>query len=323
MLAEEIEKRTKVEKNPLELEMTVVGDKLDIVTKTKVLRDLYEKEVKLRSDLKADGSEKKIMIEELIMKIECLEIEKKEAIGSSNKAQNKSVLQTAGNDELLAMLAEEIEKRIEAEKQVEDLKKLLDSMEKKMVTPEQNTKLGRFKIFEILLKNELERGKNVERKDGEVAMMLKLEDNASGYFKRKIGVKNCFEDNEEKRSQKKDRGTKTSEDFALLTEEIEKRKRAEKKVLELQMMMNDDEKIDTAMEIKVLRDACEEEVKLRKTHKADGLKKKLQIEQFRMKLKVFDAEKADFKANMHKVGACRGGVLEDVLGLEDVFEDTF
>ena len=304
MLTDEIEKRTKIEKNRPQLDMTVVDDKLDIITETKVLRDFYEKEVKLRSNLVADGLEKKLMIEELIMKIECLETEKKEAIESLNKAQNKYFLQTAGNDELLAMLAEEIEKRIEAEKKVDDLKKLLDSMEKKMVTPEQNTKLGRFKIFEILLKNELERGKDVERNDGEVAMMLKLEDNASGYFKRNIGVKNCFEDNEEKGSPKKDKGTETLEDFALLTEEIQKRKTAEKKVLELQMMMDDDEKIDTAMEIKVLRDACEEEAKLRRSLEADGLKKKLQIEQLKMKLKVFDAEKADFKANMHKVGAC-------------------
>ena len=109
----------------------IVDDKLDIITETKVLRDLHEKEAKLRSDLVADGLEKKLMIEELIMKIECLEIEKKEAIESSNKAQNKYFLQTAGNDELLAMLAEELEKRIEAEKKVDDLKKLLDSMKKK------------------------------------------------------------------------------------------------------------------------------------------------------------------------------------------------
>ena len=135
-------------------------------------------------------------------------------------------------------------------------------------------------------------------------MMLKLEDNASGYFKRNIGVKNCFEDNEEKGSPKKDKGTETLEDFALLTEEIKKRKTAEKKVLESQMMMDDDEKIDTAMEIKVLRDACEEEAKLRRSLEADGLKTKLQIEQLKMKLKVFDAEKADFKANMLKAGAC-------------------
>ena len=304
MLAEETEKRTKVEKNVLQLERTVVNDKLDIVTETKVLRDVYENEAKLRTDLEADGSEKKLMIEDLIMKTECLETEQKEAIESSNKAQNEYFLQTTGDNELLAMLAEEIEKRIEAEKKVDDLKKLLDSMENKMAAPEQNTKLGRFKMFEILLKNELERGKNVERKDGEVAMMLKLEDNASGYFKRNIGVKNRFEDNQETCPQKKDRGTETSEDFALLTEEIEKRKIAEKKLLELQMIMDDDEKIDTAMEIKVWRDACEKEAKLRRDLEADGLKKKLQIEQLKMKVKVFDAEKADFKVNMHKAGAC-------------------
>ena len=303
MLAEEI-KRTKVDENLLELEMTGVDDKLDNVTETKVLRNFYEKEAKLRKDLEADGSEQKLMIEELIMKIKCLETEKKQAFESSNKAQNQYLLQTAGDDELLAMLAEEIEKRINAEKKVDDLKKLIDSMEKKLASPEQNTKLGRFKIFEILLKNELERGKNVERNDGEVAMMLKLEDNASGYFKRNIGVNNCVEDNQETRPQKEDRGTETSEDFASLTEEIEKRKKAEKKVLELQMIMDDDEKIDTAMEIKVWRDACEEEAKLRRDLEADGLKKKLQIEQLKMKLKVFDAEKADFKANMHKAGAC-------------------
>ena len=304
MLAEETEQRTKVEKNVLELEMTDVDDKLDIVTETKVLRDLYEKEAKLKKDLEADGLKQKLMIEELIMKTECLETEKKQAIESSNKSQNEYFLQTAGDDELLAMLAEEIEKRIEAEKKVDDLKKLLESMENKMAAPEQNTKLGRFKIFEILLKNELERGKNVKRNDGEVAMMLKLEDNASGYFKRNIGVKNCVEDNQETRPQKKDRATETSEDFGLLTEEIEKRKKAEKKVLELQMIMDDDEKIDTAMEIKVWRDACKEEAKLRRDLEADGLRKKLQIEQLKMKLKVFDAETADFKANMHKAGAC-------------------
>ena len=228
MLAEEIEKRTKVEKSLLELEMTAVDDKLDIVTETKVLRNFYEKEAKLRKDLEADSSEQKLMIEELIMKIKCLETDKKQANESSNKAQNQYFWQTAGNDELLAMLAEEIEKRIEAEKKVDDLKKLIDSMEKKLASQEQNTKLGRFKIFEILLKNELERGKNVERNDGEVAMMLKLDDNASGYFKRNIEVKNCVEDNQETRTQKKDRGTETSEDFAVLTEEIEKRKKAEK-----------------------------------------------------------------------------------------------
>ena len=303
MLAEEI-KRTKVDENLLELEMTGVDDKLDNVTETKVLRDLYEKEAKLREDLEADGSEQKLMIEQLIMKIACLETEKKQAFESSNKPQNQYLLQTAGDDELLAMLAEEIEKRIDAEKKVDNLKKLIDSMEKKLALPEQNTKLGRFKIFEILLKNELERGKNVERNDGEVAMMLKLDDNASGYFKRNIGVNNCVEDNQETRTQKEDRGTETWEDFAVLTEEIEKRKKAEKKVLELQMIMDDDEKIDTAMEIKVWRDACEEEAKLRRDLEADGLKKKLQIEQLKMKLKVFEAEKADFKANMHKAGAC-------------------
>ena len=304
MLAEEIEKRTKVEKNFFEWEMTVADDKLDIVTEIKVLRDLYEKEAKLRRDLEADGAEKKLMIEELRMKIERIETEKKEAIKSSNKAQSKYFLQTAGNDELLAMLAEEIEKRIEVEKKVEDLEKLLGSMEKKIVTPEQNAKLGRFKMFEILLKNELERGKNIERKDGEVSMTLKLEDNASGDFKRNIGVKKCFEDKEAKHLLKQDKGTETSEDFALLTEEIEKRKKAEKKVLELQMIMNDDEKIDAAMEIQVLRDACEEEAKFRRDFEADALKKKLQIEELKMKLKVFDAEKTDFKANMHKAGAC-------------------
>ena len=270
--------------------MTIVDDRLDIATETKVLRDLHEKEAKLRKDLEADSSEQKLMIEQLIMKIQCLETDKKQAIESSNKPQNQYFWQTAGNDELLAMLAEEIEKRIEAEKKVDDLKKLIDSMEKKLASQEQNTKLGRFKIFEILLKNELERGKNVERNDGEVAMMLKLDDNASGYFKRNIEVENCVEDNQETRPQKEDRGTETSEDFASLTEEIEKRKKAEKKVLELQMIMDDDEKIDTAMEIKVWRDACEEEAKLRRDLEADRLKKKLQIEQLKMKLKVFDAE---------------------------------
>ena len=92
MLEKEIEKRTKVDKNLLELEVTVVDDKLDIMTQTKVLRDLYEKEAKFRRDLEADGSEKKLMVEELIMKIECLETEKKEGIESSNKAQNKRYL---------------------------------------------------------------------------------------------------------------------------------------------------------------------------------------------------------------------------------------
>ena len=69
MLVEEINTRKKVEKNLLELEMTVVDDQLDIVTWTKVLRDLYEKVAKVRSDHEADGLEKKLMIEELIMKI--------------------------------------------------------------------------------------------------------------------------------------------------------------------------------------------------------------------------------------------------------------
>ena len=61
-----------------------MDDKLDIVTQTKVLREPYEKEAKFRRDLEADGSEKKLMVEELIMKIECLETEKKEGIESSN-----------------------------------------------------------------------------------------------------------------------------------------------------------------------------------------------------------------------------------------------
>ena len=69
MLEEEIKTRKKVEKNLLELEMTVVDDQLDIVTGTKVLRDLYEKVAEVRSDHEADGWEKKLMIEELIMKI--------------------------------------------------------------------------------------------------------------------------------------------------------------------------------------------------------------------------------------------------------------
>ena len=96
LLAEETEKRPKVEKNLLELEMTAVDDKLDIVTETKVLRNLYEKEAKLRKDLEADSSEQKLMIEELIMKIACLETEKKQAFESSNKPQNQYFWQTAG-----------------------------------------------------------------------------------------------------------------------------------------------------------------------------------------------------------------------------------
>ena len=125
------------------------------------------------------------------------------------------------------MLANEIEKWIVAEKKVEDLKKLLDSIKKNGLARTKYT-AWTFQNVRNLLKNELQRGK-----DGEVAVILKLEDNALGYFKRNIGVKNCFSkiEEEETRPQKKDRGTETSEDIALLTEEIEKRKKAEKKVL--------------------------------------------------------------------------------------------
>ena len=140
----------------------------------------------------------------------------------------------------------------------------------------------------------------VERKNGEVAMMLKLENNASKDLQKNIEKTHSCESYESRIPQKKDRGTETSEKFALLTEEIEKKMKAEKKVLELQMMMDENQKIDTAIEIKVLRNACEEEAKLRGDLEADGLEKKLQMEEFKMKLKVFIAEKADFSANMQR-----------------------
>ena len=196
-------------------------------------------------------------------------------IESTNRIKNKYLLQIVENDELHAILGEEIEKRIEAEKKHEDLEKLLASMERKIEISEPKPKIaGGFKMFEILLKNELERRKNVERKDNEVSMMQKLDDNSSGDVGRKTKNVMCFE-RSKKILQTKDRGTETLEDFTLLAEGIEKRKNAEKKVLELQMMMSDDETIDAAMEIKVLRDTCEEEAKLRRDLEADGLEKKL------------------------------------------------
>ena len=75
------------------------------------------------------------------------------------RAQTNHKINTFGKlrvyDELLAMLAEKIEKRIEAEKKVDDLKKLIDSMEKKLASPEQNTKLGRSKSSKFCSKMNL------------------------------------------------------------------------------------------------------------------------------------------------------------------------
>ena len=270
------------------------------------MRDLYEKEAKLRRDLEADGLEKKLLIEDLKTSIQLLKTENEKVIESTYRIKNKYLLQIVENDELHAILGEEIGKRIEDEKKHEDLEKILASMEKKVGISEPKPKIARgFKMFEILLKNEFEGRKNVERKDNEVSMIQKLDDNSSGDLGRKTKNVMCFECSKKKILQTKDRGTETLKDFTLLAEEIEKRKKAEKKVLELQMMMSDDETIDTAMEIKVLRDTCEEEAKLRIDLEADGLEKKLQIEQLKMKIKLFDAETKDLKANIHKAAvAC-------------------
>ena len=53
---------------------------LTFVTETKVSKDLCKKEAKLRRSLKADGLEKKLQIEELMMKIHSIETEKKTSI---------------------------------------------------------------------------------------------------------------------------------------------------------------------------------------------------------------------------------------------------
>ena len=77
MLTEEKEKREKVVKDLSELKMTFEKDKLEIVTETKVLRNFYGEEAKLRRDLVKDSLEKKLKIEELKMKIQLLETENK------------------------------------------------------------------------------------------------------------------------------------------------------------------------------------------------------------------------------------------------------
>ena len=69
MLIEEKEKREKVEKDLSELKMTFEKDKLGIVTETKVLKNLYGEEAKLRKDLVKDSLKEKLKIEELKMKI--------------------------------------------------------------------------------------------------------------------------------------------------------------------------------------------------------------------------------------------------------------
>ena len=150
-------------------------------------------------------------------------------------------------------------------------------------------------MFENLLKNELEKGKMYcKKKKWRSSNYAETREQCIQRFTKKYWEESLLRSYESRIPQKKDRGTETSEEFALLTEEIEKKKKAEKKVLELQMMMDEDQKIDTAIEIKVLRDACAEEAKLRRDLEADGLEKKLQMKEFKMKLKVFYCRESRF-----------------------------
>ena len=87
----------------------------------------------------------------------------------------------------------------------------------------------------------------------------------------------------------KDKQIKPSEDFLskeqqktcdlelMAAEEIAKRQKVEKKDLDLKAMIESEE--NTQMEIKVLKDLCQEEAQLRRDLQADALNKNLRIEQ--------------------------------------------
>ena len=66
-----------------------------------------------------------------MMKIQSIETEKKQAIESASRAKSTYFLQSMSNEDLLAIVGDEIETRIKPEKKVEDLKSLLSSMEEK------------------------------------------------------------------------------------------------------------------------------------------------------------------------------------------------
>ena len=68
----------------------------------------------------------------------------------------------------------------------------------------------------------------------------------------------------------------TSDLEFMVAEEIEKRRKVEKKVLELEEIIENNE--NTQMEIKILKDLCQEEAQLRSDLQADALKKNLRIE---------------------------------------------
>ena len=128
----------------------------------------------------------------------------------------------------------------------------------------------------------------------------------------------CKEENyaENKRnlSKLKDKQTETLEDLLseeqqktsdldlMVEEEIAKRQKVENKVLDLEAMIESDE--NTQMEIKVLKDLCQEEAQLRRDLQADALNKNLRIEQLKMKIKILDAQKKDVLENVHMMGAC-------------------
>ena len=112
----------------------------------------------------------------------------------------------------------------------------------------------------------------------------------------------------------KDKETETSEAFLteeqqttsdlklMVAEEIAKRQKVEKKVLDLEAMIESDE--NTQIEIKVLKNLCQEEAQLRRDLQADVVNKKLRIERLKMKIKMLDAEKEDVLGNVHMMRAC-------------------
>ena len=128
----------------------------------------------------------------------------------------------------------------------------------------------------------------------------------------------CKEENyaENKRnlSKLKDKQTQTLEDLLseeqqktsdldlMVEEEIAKRQKVENKILDLEAMIESDE--NTQMEMKVLKDLCQEEAQLRRDLQADALNKNLRIEQLKMKIKILDSEKKDVLENVHMMGAC-------------------
>ena len=127
-------------------------------------------------------------------------------------------------------------------------------------------------------------------------------------------TKENYAENKRHLPQLKDKQTETSEDFLskqhqrtsdlklMVEEEIAKRQKVEKKVRDLEAMIESDE--NTQMEIKVLKDLCQEEAQLRRDLQADALNKNLRIEQLKMKIKMLDAEKKDVLQNVHMMGGC-------------------